>query len=56
MRGVRDGTHGASVASEAHEGAARSHATDDEALALLTDIRDSLRRVEARLDQASRGA
>jgi uncharacterized protein len=52
MRGVRDhGTgaarHAAARASESTP-AADGHAADDEALALLTDIRDALRRLEAR--------
>jgi membrane protein YdbS with pleckstrin-like domain len=52
MRGVRD--HGASGARHAGAPAATAapavpgHASDDEALALLTDIRDALRRIEAR--------
>lgn len=49
MRGVRDGTSGAGPAAS-HAGAAAG----DEALALLTDIRDSLRRVEERLGGAGR--
>jgi putative membrane protein len=49
MRGVRDGTKGAGPTSLGQVGAAAGEATGDEALALLTDIRDSLRRVEERL-------
>ena len=44
MRGVRDGTSGAAPAASHADAAA-----GDEALALLTDIRDSLRRVEEQL-------
>jgi putative membrane protein len=47
MRGVRDGTAGAGPA-----GAPAGAAAGDEALALLADIRDSLRRVEQRLGGA----
>ena len=52
MRGVRDhgagaARHAAALASEAGPAAA-GHAADDEALTLLTDIRDALRRLEAR--------
>jgi putative membrane protein len=54
MRGVRDGTHGA---GPAEDGAATlsTGATGDETLVLLTDIRDALRRVEARLDDTGFG-
>ena len=56
MRGVRDGIHLAGLAAQGHEATSSTHATGDEALALLTDIRDSLRRFEARLGYARRGA
>ncbi len=46
MRGVRDGTHAA--AAHVPEGASNLEAPD-EALALLTEIRDSLGRLETRL-------
>ena len=46
MRGVRD--HGAGAAHAAAAAHAPGDAADDEALALLTDIRDALRRLEAR--------
>lgn len=46
MRGVRDGTH---AAAPGPHGQLDPAPTGDEALALLADIRDSLRRVEARL-------
>jgi uncharacterized protein len=50
MRGVRDHGAGAArlAAADAPSPAADGHAPDDEALALLTDIRDALRRLEAR--------
>ena len=56
MRGVRDGTRGAEADcrwSGRRRGRPRP---DDEALALLTDIRDSLRRLEDRLGRAAHGA
>jgi len=46
MRGVREGTP---VVAHAAENGSHAGATDDEALALLVDIRDSLRRLETRL-------
>ncbi|HKE85406.1 MAG TPA: PH domain-containing protein [Vicinamibacterales bacterium] len=46
MRGVRESTP---VAAHATESGLPAGATDDEALALLVDIRDSLRRLETRL-------
>jgi putative membrane protein len=46
MRGVREGT---SVVAHATDSGSHAGATDDEALALLADIRDSLRRLETRL-------
>ena len=45
MRGVRDGAHAASPMAEAASGGG----THDEALALLTEIRDSLRQLETRV-------
>jgi putative membrane protein len=45
MRGVRDGERAAAHVPEAASGAE----TDDETLALLTQIRDSLRQLETRL-------
>jgi putative membrane protein len=57
MRGVRDGSHGRQPASGTADGVGPDHgqaAADVEALALLADIRDSLRRVEARLDRVGR--
>ena len=53
MRGVRDGTHEAGASSRLNPAAA--DASGDEALALLTDIRDSLRRLEERLSQQRPG-
>ena len=47
MRGVRDGSSRA--ASHGDTGSQRIAATPDETLALLTDIRDSLRRLDERL-------
>ena len=46
MRGVRDGAHAPHEISPV-----AASATPDEGLALLLDIRDSLRRLEHRLDQ-----
>jgi hypothetical protein len=54
MRGVRDGTSGAVVPGPHRQ--ATAGATGDEALALLTEIRDSLRRFEERLGTTGRGA
>lgn len=51
MRGVRDGP---SAGSRAHVQTAG--ATGDEALALLTEIRDALRGLESRLDRRGRDA
>jgi uncharacterized protein len=45
MRGVRDGAHGAAPVAE---GASDSE-THDETLALLTEIRDSLRQLDTRM-------
>jgi len=65
MRGVRDTTRGAETAVEAvgrpegrplHSSASTSAEIPDETLALLTDIRDSLRRLEDRLRQRQHGA
>jgi putative membrane protein len=53
MRGVRDGAPGTGPSVK---GAAADEATGDEALALLTDIRDSLRRLESRLGGSGHGA
>jgi uncharacterized protein len=47
MRGVRDQAHGATTTHA--PAAVDSGGADDEALALLTEIRDGLRRLEARL-------
>ena len=47
MRGVRESGH--DVAHTPDGPAVAWSSTDDEVLALLTDIRDSLRRVESRL-------
>jgi putative membrane protein len=56
MRGVRDGTHGALPTAHGHDGAAVSDATADEALTLLAEVRDSLRRLEERLGGPRRDA
>lgn len=53
MRGVRDGAHSGTPPAELEQSAG---ASGDEALALLTDIRDSLRRVEDRVGAAGRDA
>ena len=60
MRGVRDhgpgaAHHAAALAPES-SAAAAGHTPDDEALALLTDIRDALRRLEARTNVPGGGA
>lgn len=60
MRGVRDhgpgaARHAAALAPES-SAAAAGHTPDDEALALLTDIRDALRRLEARTNVPGGGA
>ncbi len=52
MRGVRDGSAFAGPATHAEA----PDAAGDEALALLGEIRDSLRRLESRLDRLGRGA
>ena len=49
MRGVRDGTHAAAHVPET----ARDGEPPDETLALLTEIRDSLRQLETRLRERS---
>jgi len=54
MRGVRDGQPGTTIRTPIHADAAPGDATGDEALALLTDIRDSLRRLEDRLGGSAR--
>jgi putative membrane protein len=60
MRGVRDAARGAETAVEGvgrPEGRPlHSSASTDDTLALLTDIRDSLRRLEDRLGQGPHGA
>lgn len=62
MRGVRDTARGAETAVDAvgrsnvEQPTFRSAEIPDEALALLTDIRDSLRRLEDRLRQRQHGA
>ena len=53
MRGVRDWTHPASPAAVTAEA---GDAHGDEALALLTEIRDSLRHLEGRLGPRGGGA
>jgi len=57
MRGVRDhaAEHGASVSTRATP-SAMGHGGGDEALALLTDIRDALRRLEGRVGTPGSGA
>lgn len=55
MRGVRDRTHGATPVA-AHVQAGEPDANGDEVLALLTDIRDALRHLEARLGPRGDGA
>jgi putative membrane protein len=55
MRGVRDGSH-TSKPGTAESRAATGDAPEREALVLLTDIRDALRRLEQRLDRAGRDA
>jgi uncharacterized protein len=54
MRGVRDGVH--AVVPPAARSDAAAVGGDDEALALLVDIRDSLRRLETRLDSSRKDA
>jgi uncharacterized protein len=48
MRGVRDGVHPAIAPAVTRVDGAAPESTSDEALALLVDIRDSLRRLETR--------
>jgi uncharacterized protein len=54
MRGVRDGTPSAAIAAPIQASDARGEAADDDPLALLTDIRDSLRRLEDRVGGSAR--
>ena len=54
MRGVRDGSSRA--ASHGDPGSQGIAATPDETLALLTDIRDSLRRLDERLGRTGPAA
>ena len=56
MRGVRDGTPGTGPAKSSAESTTHNAATGDDALVLLTDIRDSLRRLEARLERPGHDA
>jgi putative membrane protein len=56
MRGVRDGTPVTGPAAPGQAGDAAGDAARDQALGLLTDIRDSLRRLEERLGGPGRGA
>ena len=57
MRGVRDAARGAeNVDTGVERPTLRSSEAPDETLALLTDIRDSLRRLEDRLGQRQHGA
>jgi len=54
MRGVRDGA--SRTASPGDTGSQGIAATPDETLALLTDIRDSLRRLDERLGRTGPAA
>ncbi len=54
MRGVRDAAR--PVSADVERPPSSSAAVDDEALALLVDIRDSLRRLEDRLGQRQQDA
>lgn len=54
MRGVRDHAHGG--AAPPHAAALETGGPDDEALVLLTEIRDGLRRLEARFGGPGAGA
>jgi uncharacterized membrane protein YdbT with pleckstrin-like domain len=54
MRGVRDHAHGG--AATPHAAALETGGPEDEALALLTEIRDGLRRLEARFGGPGAGA
>ena len=56
MRGVRDGAHPVIAPTAAGGDAVAAGSADDEALALLVDIRDSLRRLEARPDRSGHHA
>ena len=56
MRGVRDAIQGAEPTTDGQERAAPNVESGDETLALLGDIRDSLRRLEERLGGAGRDA
>jgi putative membrane protein len=53
MRGVREGAH---TGSEVVRGSVVAAQTGDETLAILTDIRDSLGRLEDRLGRRSQGS
>ena len=57
MRGVRDAARGANIEANARveQPTFKSAEAPDETLALLTDIRDSLRRLEDRLGQRQPG-
>ena len=55
MRGVRDGSHTAREVTRQPDMAGGA-ASEHEALALLSDIRDSLRRLEERLGKSGRDA
>jgi uncharacterized membrane protein YdbT with pleckstrin-like domain len=55
MRGVRDQAHGGATTAHA-PAAVDSGGADDKALLLLTEIRDGLRRLEARLGGPGDGA
>jgi uncharacterized protein len=54
MRGVRDGSQAGKLSPHGREGTVASEASGDEGLTLLVDIRDSLRRLEGRLDRSER--
>ena len=56
MRGVRDGSQGAEPTTHGQERTAPNEVSGDETLALLADIRDSLRRFEERLGGPRRDA
>jgi uncharacterized protein len=56
MRGVRDHAHGGSVGTLAAPVAPAGSGAPDDALVLLTEIRDGLRRLEARLGGSEPGA
>jgi putative membrane protein len=56
MRGVRDHAHGGAAGTLAAAVAPAAGAAPDDALVLLTEIRDGLRRLEARLGGPGPGA